>query len=150
MASNSVQIYIYNINPTSVYGNIWHSSVVVFGKEYSFGQKVGQTCKNPGNPDEKFEVGLTLVNERQLRSFLEILKADFNDSTYHLGKKNCNVYSCKLCEFLCENPLIPDCLKAQKRLESAVTVAIETRSLLKPRGITGFFLNFLTRSSLRN
>ena len=153
MPGNTVQIFTYNMNPTTISGRIWHSSVVVFGQEFTFGQRIGQSCGTPGNADEIFEVGETFVNERQFRSFLEKLKSDFNSSTYHLGNNNCNVYSLTLCNFLCENPLIPESLQGQKALEMSVTIgsaAAKVSSSLLVDRIVAMVLKSLPKLFLRS
>ena len=95
---------------------IYHSSVVVFGQEYSFGED-GQSWSKPGTPCEIHNAGNTFVTEKQIQKYLSSLESEFCASKYDVRDNNCNVFTATVCDYLCEELDFPACLKTQKILE---------------------------------
>eukprot|EP00811_Abedinium_folium_P013914 NODE_2294_length_2245_cov_9.914070.p1 GENE.NODE_2294_length_2245_cov_9.914070~~NODE_2294_length_2245_cov_9.914070.p1 ORF type:complete len:728 (+),score=171.90 NODE_2294_length_2245_cov_9.914070:87-2186(+) len=83
---------------------LWHSGLVVFGKEYFFsGDAVhdspGQTIF--GNPAKIVPLGNTLWSEGELhRHIVHELKPRFNRETYDAVGNNCNHFTDRLCQYL--------------------------------------------------
>jgi hypothetical protein len=134
----TVQIFIYNLNKLNIGIEVWHSSVVVFGKEFSFGPNGGITKTKPQTPLKVYDVGVTIVSEKQLEIFLEGLEDEFNASTYHVGKNNCNSFSSVLCHYLCDDPTFPDCLGAHKILEKKYGNAVESSRQMSATSTSSF------------
>ncbi|XP_065560568.1 uncharacterized protein LOC136027343 isoform X3 [Artemia franciscana] len=115
-AGQGVKLYIYDLSRgvarafsgailgTTIDG-IWHTSVVVYGKEYFFGSIGIQACI-PGNtilgkPDKIVELGRTQVSEEILGEYIKELSTQrFRSGTYNLLKHNCNNFSEDLATFL--------------------------------------------------
>ena len=82
---------------------IWHTGVIVFGKEYYFG---GGICTDPigqtpyGTPVKSEEVGETEVPEELFQEFLQDLAQKYTDTNYDLIKNNCNHFANDCVEFL--------------------------------------------------
>lgn len=114
-----VKVYVYDLSHglAAVYSPmvlgtaidaIYHTSVVVFGKEYYIDQGI-KVCANPGTtkyglPKEVLDVGETYVLEDIANEFLEELR-DHEDKKYHahaydLFDNNCNHFTDVVMEFL--------------------------------------------------
>lgn len=82
---------------------IWHTGVVVFGKEFYYG---GGICKDPpartpyGNPIRNIPIGSTELPEEMFTDFLQGISSKFSADKYDLFKNNCNNFSNDCCEFL--------------------------------------------------
>lgn len=78
---------------------IWHTSVVVFGKEFYFGsqesivrENIGET--HFGTPVKKDQLGTTTKTEKEFLMWIETQKKDgFGPDDYHLLKNNCNDFT---------------------------------------------------------
>jgi desumoylating isopeptidase 1 len=103
-------------NPT------WHSTVVVFGVEYSFGED-GQSASDPiksiVKPDKIHLVGNTFLRQNQLEKYLIGMSPEFSEKTYHVGDKNCNMFTQAVCEYLCDEVYFPIELEIQRNAEKA-------------------------------
>jgi hypothetical protein len=113
-----VKIYGYNMNKARIgLIPVYHSSVVVHDKEFSFSQR-GIECGKPGQPDVINDVGKTSVNLRQLMNFVKKLENEYTKSTYHAKRRNCNRFTREIINFLCDNPEIPSWLEGMKFVEN--------------------------------
>jgi len=76
---------------------LWHTGVVVYGKEYFFGgeifyDKPGQTAF--GKPTKTLQVGWTLRRQAELHDFIvENLRPIFNREVYDIMQRNCNHFT---------------------------------------------------------
>jgi len=75
---------------------IWHTSIIVYGKEYYFGKGichdlVGNTPF--GKPTKVVELGETRHSEKRFVLGLDDLLSKFNKDTYHVINNNCNHFS---------------------------------------------------------
>jgi len=82
---------------------IWHTSVVVYGKEWYFGLGIlneipGRTILGP--PLEIIDMGETEIPEELISEYINEISVDFTPDKYHLLDNNCNTFSNKFCEFL--------------------------------------------------
>ena len=85
---------------------IWHTSVVVYGREYCFGQgiEVFEPGKAPhGVPVEKIAMGKTEIPKEVFLEYLENMRAVWTADKYHLLDNNCNSFSDDMCRFLVGN-----------------------------------------------
>lgn len=90
---------------------IWHTAIVVYGKEYFFG---GQgICHCPpcgtilGPPDNTVDLGYTEVPEEIFQDYLTGLGgSSYRPCDYNLLEHNCNTFSSEVAEFL-TNKKIP-------------------------------------------
>ncbi|KAG6968604.1 hypothetical protein JG687_00003672 [Phytophthora cactorum] len=86
---------------------VWHTGVLVFGKEYFFGgggiqamapelvvQRYGM------QPVRTITLGETTQTQQQLEQFLRENSARFTDATYDLLRHNCNNFSDEVAKFL--------------------------------------------------
>lgn len=114
----SVQVYVYDLSnglaavfAPMVIGApleaVFHTSVVVFGKEYYIDQ--GIKCAAPGTtkygvPREVLERGTTEVPEDVFEDFLEELRTHeagkYSAAAYDLFDNNCNHFSDVVLDFL--------------------------------------------------
>eukprot|EP00177_Eucheuma_denticulatum_P003931 GFKZ01007109.1.p1 GENE.GFKZ01007109.1~~GFKZ01007109.1.p1 ORF type:complete len:445 (-),score=56.15 GFKZ01007109.1:1609-2943(-) len=82
---------------------IWHTGIVVFGREYYFG---GGICADLpgatpyGQPIDVQSMGSTNKTLDQFRSFLSSISHRFTFASYHLLDNNCNNFSDTCCRFL--------------------------------------------------
>jgi PPPDE putative peptidase domain len=89
---------------------IWHTSVVVYGKEYYFG---GGICsdlplRTPyGTPVDKIKMGVTGKSLNDFSKFLQSISNRFTMESYDLIKHNCNNFTDECMRFLV-NQKIPE------------------------------------------
>jgi desumoylating isopeptidase 1 len=82
---------------------IWHTSVVVYGKEYCFGQGIEEMI--PGNapyghPVQRFDMGFTEIPKEVFLDYMNTLRTVWTAEKYHLFDNNCNSFSNEVCNFL--------------------------------------------------
>nr|CAH7741560.1 unnamed protein product [Callosobruchus chinensis] len=117
MASHKVQLYIYDlsggtaavISPMLIgkkIDGVWHTSIVVYNREYFFGSSGIESC-NPGatalGPPLKVEnLGETQVPYTVFIDYLNRLsETTYAGNTYNLLSHNCNNFSQDIATFLC-------------------------------------------------
>lgn len=119
MGRHSVKLYSYDmtqigskINP--LFGGIWHTSVVVYGYEYSYGPDGITVLGSIGDPTRIHEMGYTEISEQQLDKHVEKLEErGYVGSKYNLSSNNCNNFSDELIDYLTGEEL-PTYIKFQK------------------------------------
>lgn len=82
---------------------IWHTGVVVYGKEYYFGGGIqhSPTGQTPyGKPWKVVELGVTHVPMEMFEEFLEEISPRYTAETYSLLHHNCNNFSNEVAQFL--------------------------------------------------
>lgn len=82
---------------------VYHTGVVVYGREYSFGMGIESEplgCSRYGIPIEKLDFGYTEVPKDLFDQFLEDISPKYTIHTYNLMKNNCNNFSDEVVEFL--------------------------------------------------
>ncbi|XP_039013798.1 desumoylating isopeptidase 1-like isoform X2 [Hibiscus syriacus] len=82
---------------------IWHTGVVVYGKEYYFGggiqhALVGTTSY--GKPIRVIDLGVTHVSEDVFEMYLQEISPRYTAETYSLLTHNCNNFSNEVAQFL--------------------------------------------------
>lgn len=82
---------------------IWHTGVVVYGKEYFFGggiqdQPAGQTPY--GKPCKVVELGVTHIPVEMFEEYLKEISPRYRAETYSLLYHNCNNFSSEVAQFL--------------------------------------------------
>ena len=129
--ANSVDIYVYDISKgivekisENIIGKkvvgIWHTSIVVYGKEYFFSKEV--LCKPIGEfskiksitPSKIINYGTTNISEELFNERLEESKKLFTNEKYDLINNNCNHVTNYLCQFLLGKN-IPDYILEQHK-----------------------------------
>ncbi|KAJ3624884.1 hypothetical protein MTP99_018474 [Tenebrio molitor] len=79
--TTTVELYMYdlsdgwcgNLGPLCPVKAVWHTSIVVFGKEYVFGNN-GIKFHNPGIPQKKIELGKTNISALEFKLYVKELK----------------------------------------------------------------------------
>ncbi|KAG0346928.1 hypothetical protein BG004_000512 [Podila humilis] len=82
---------------------IWHTSVVIFGREWWFGQGIMNAIPGTtmhGNPVERIDMGETEIPEEVFMEFLDNMREIYTADSYHLLDNNCNNFSSDVCNFL--------------------------------------------------
>ncbi|XP_071052282.1 uncharacterized protein [Onthophagus taurus] len=119
MSVNKVQLYLYDLSrgmastlSPMIIGKridgIWHTSIVVYEREYFFGSGGIESC-NPGStalgePLERIYLGETEIPHGIFLDYLNGLSSStFAGHTYHIIKHNCNVFSNEVAQFLCNS-----------------------------------------------
>ncbi|VAH04199.1 uncharacterized protein LOC125506368 [Triticum urartu] len=109
-----VKLHIYDLSrgmarqlSTTVLGKpidaIWHTGVVVHGKEYFFGGGVQQDRpgRTPyGTPARVEHFGVTHVGKEDFEDFLHEISPRYTPETYNLLSNNCNHFSNEVVKFL--------------------------------------------------
>ncbi len=113
----TVQLYVYDLShglarslAPQLLGfpleGIWHTSVVVYGKEYLYGQGIQQTFPGTtqhGQPYEIVDLGTTEIPQEIFEEYLLDLSEDFTATNYDLFAHNCNHFSEIVAEFLSDS-----------------------------------------------
>lgn len=91
---------------------IYHTSIVIHGREYFFGGS-GIESSLPaqaptGQPIEKRKVGETEISPELWHSFLEDCAEDYGVGKYHLLEHNCNTFSDAALQFLLGQRIDPE------------------------------------------
>ncbi|CAD8180651.1 unnamed protein product [Paramecium octaurelia] len=82
---------------------IWHTGIVVYGKEYYFGGGIcAQTPKTTiyGYPIEERELGETEIPQSTFEEFLRSISSNYTMEKYDLFKNNCNNFTNECAQFL--------------------------------------------------
>lgn len=100
---------------------IYHTSVVVFGKEFYFqgGIAIDKPKTTPfGQPIKEQEIGTTELSSAEFAEFLESIKGHYTADKYDLFGKNCNHFSNEVCEFLTGKGIPAEILNQAKEYEN--------------------------------
>uniref|UniRef100_A0A3Q0T0N3 palmitoyl-protein hydrolase n=1 Tax=Amphilophus citrinellus TaxID=61819 RepID=A0A3Q0T0N3_AMPCI len=115
--SYPVKLYIYDMSKgmarqlsVAMLGRhidgIWHTAIVVHGKEYYFGGSMGISscapgCTPLGDPDCVVEMGFTEVPGEIFMEYLTSLAdSTYRGDKYNLFEHNCNTFSNEVAQFL--------------------------------------------------
>ncbi|CAD8105312.1 unnamed protein product [Paramecium sonneborni] len=82
---------------------IWHTGIVVYGKEYYFGGGICASLPKQtlyGNPIEERELGETEIPQATFEEFLRSISSQFSMEKYDLFKNNCNNFTNECAQFL--------------------------------------------------
>ncbi|KAF9158713.1 hypothetical protein DFQ26_007312 [Actinomortierella ambigua] len=82
---------------------IWHTSVVVFGREWYYGQGVMNSVPGGtmhGTPLERIDMGETEIPQDIFIEFVDNMRETYTADRYHLLDNNCNNFSNDMCNFL--------------------------------------------------
>lgn len=99
---------------------IWHTAVVVFGREYFYNGR--PVLEKPGESDfgevaKVLTMGWSLHKQYELHSFVvEHLNKRFTLESYDVMTNNCNHFTDELLRFLLDEPLPDNVLRQEERL----------------------------------
>lgn len=115
--SNEVVLYIYDLTQGMAammsqmllgrhIEGIWHTAVVVFGREHFFGSHGITSCLPGatvlGQPLRKQVIGQTFIPQAVFSDYVRgLAESTFRGTKYNLLRHNCNTFSEDLCQFLC-------------------------------------------------
>ncbi|KAI9362339.1 PPPDE putative peptidase domain-containing protein [Pilaira anomala] len=113
--AESVKLYVYDLSQgmarsmsLSLTGKqidgIWHTSVVVYGQEFYYGQGIMASAPGTthhGRPLEIIDIGETYLPLEVVIEYIDSLRSVYTAEKYHLLDFNCNTFSNDLCQFLC-------------------------------------------------
>ncbi|OCH87713.1 DUF862-domain-containing protein [Obba rivulosa] len=105
--SSKVQLYVYDLSnglakqlsmplTGKQIDGVWHTSVVVFGKEIFYGQGI---CITPpgqshhGRPLQIVDMGETAIDEETFQEYLTEMRQHYTAEKYHLLDFNCNSFT---------------------------------------------------------
>lgn len=144
---SSVQLYIYDLSNGMAkkfapilkidVDGVWHSAVVVHGKEIYFGNGVqifdaGTTHLGP--PQIVEEIGITEIPWEVVEEFVtENMREDWGPHSYHLLEHNCNHFSEELTRFL-TGKSIPSYISSTAPKIAATPLGQMLAANLAPRG----------------
>ncbi|KNE66502.1 hypothetical protein AMAG_11635 [Allomyces macrogynus ATCC 38327] len=82
---------------------IWHTSVLVYDREWYFGQ--GIYCTTPGvhhygRPVQTIDMGTTEIPRDLFDEYLREIREQYTADKYHLLDHNCNTFTNQICQFL--------------------------------------------------
>ncbi|XP_039289845.1 uncharacterized protein LOC111051004 isoform X3 [Nilaparvata lugens] len=94
-----------NVKSCEVVEGIWHTSIVIYGKEHFFGSDGISICDPGGTvlgePQRTVDLGVTYIPRAVFDDYLEGLRSStFKGDQYKLLKHNCNNFSNELSQFL--------------------------------------------------
>eukprot|EP00927_Polykrikos_kofoidii_P026685 TRINITY_DN23735_c0_g1_i1.p1 TRINITY_DN23735_c0_g1~~TRINITY_DN23735_c0_g1_i1.p1 ORF type:complete len:1215 (+),score=117.84 TRINITY_DN23735_c0_g1_i1:148-3792(+) len=121
---------------------VWHTGVVVFGKEYWYGGKVlssepGQAPFPPG-PVKTTLLGTTLRTREELEDFLRFEMAPrYTREKYDVLRRNCNHFTDEVVSFLIQGCHIPDEARFQPEIIMSAPILEGIRPYLN-RWLGGF------------
>ena len=132
MSVSQVTLYVYDISQgmakvlgPSLVGKpvegVWHSSIVIFGKEYYFqgGIAWAPPKSTPfGNPVKEITIGNTEISEEEFMMYLDSIQSAFTFETYNVFDNNCNHFANTISEFLTGNPIPSDILDQAKEYKN--------------------------------
>ncbi|KZT73971.1 DUF862-domain-containing protein [Daedalea quercina L-15889] len=109
-----VQLYVYDLSnglakrlSLSLTGKqidgIWHTSVVVFGREIFYGQGILETRpgqSHHGKPLHMIDIGETAIDEDTFNEYLAEISQHYTADKYHLLDFNCNSFTNDVIGFL--------------------------------------------------
>jgi hypothetical protein len=113
MADNDVSLRVYDISKgyakqlsTSmapllggkIFDGVWHTSVVVFGREWQYSGKLVSSPASQGRSDgltvsNVHKLGTTYKTQEAFQEFLESVSAKYTEETYSLRTNNCNHFA---------------------------------------------------------
>ncbi|KAG2183580.1 hypothetical protein INT43_006586 [Umbelopsis isabellina] len=110
----SVKLYVYDLSQGMAkqmsmgltgrqIDGIWHTSVVVFGQEYYYGQGIMNSLPGTtphGRPIQVIDMGETHLTEEIFIEYLNSISSEFTAAKYHLLDFNCNTFTNDICQFL--------------------------------------------------
>uniref|UniRef100_A0A1L8E5S5 Putative muscle system process n=1 Tax=Nyssomyia neivai TaxID=330878 RepID=A0A1L8E5S5_9DIPT len=115
--SQRVELYIYDLTQgmasmmsEMILGRhiegVWHTGVVVFGREFFFGSQGIQSCPPGGTvlgaPHKVEKIGETFIPFQVFKDYVRgLAESTFRGSCYSLLKHNCNTFSNEITQFLC-------------------------------------------------
>lgn len=115
--SVAVELYIYDLTQGMAammsqmllgrhVEGIWHTAVVIFGKEYFYGGHGIQCCPPGatilGQPTKIEKIGETFIPYQIFKDYIRGLsESTFRGLQYNFIKHNCNNFADDLCQFLC-------------------------------------------------
>lgn len=116
-SSTQVQLYIYDLTQgmsammsQMLLGRhiegIWHTAIVVFGKEFFYGSQGIQSCEPGGTvlrqPNKVEIIGETFIPFQVFKEYIRgLAESSFRGVNYNLLQHNCNTFSEVVCQFLC-------------------------------------------------
>ncbi|KAF9479923.1 thioredoxin family protein [Pholiota conissans] len=103
----SVKLYVYDLSNGMVrqlsrqltgrqIDGIWHTSVVVFGKEVFYGQGINTTApgrSHHGSPMQVIDMGETALDEDTFNEYIQEMSQHYTADKYHLLEFNCNSFT---------------------------------------------------------
>ncbi|KAH6911566.1 thioredoxin family protein [Coprinopsis sp. MPI-PUGE-AT-0042] len=112
--STPVQLYVYDLSNGMArqlsrqltgkqIDGIWHTSVVVFGKEVFYGQGISITApgrSHHGRPMQILDMGETAIDEETFQEYINELRDHYTADKYHLLEFNCNSFTSDCVGFL--------------------------------------------------
>ncbi|EPR79549.1 PPPDE putative peptidase domain containing protein [Spraguea lophii 42_110] len=127
MSHQKVLLRVYNLaSPQTLFfcktlglnfKGIWHSSIVVYDKEYFYSSGIRNTqpgFSGYGMHVYEHDMGETLIQHEIFIEYLESINGDYNVDTYHVLKNNCNHFIDDVIKFLLDKTIpeyIHECLK---------------------------------------
>ncbi|GAA5817650.1 hypothetical protein MFLAVUS_011201 [Mucor flavus] len=113
--AESVKLYVYDLSQgmarsmsRSLTGKqidgIWHTAVVVYDREFYYGQGIMASTPGTtqhGRPLEVIDIGETYLPLEVVIEYIDSLRSVYTPEKYHLLDFNCNTFSNDLCQFLC-------------------------------------------------
>lgn len=147
---SAVKLYVYDLSRgmAKVYApmllgrnleGVWHSSLVVHGREIYFGQGISRVqpgTTHLGQPQKVIDLGTTELPMDVIEEYLEEIGTEWTADRYHLFHNNCNDFSDALAEFLVGRG-IPDDIKGVARTVAGTPFGQMLMSQMSTAGSSG-------------
>lgn len=122
MADNAVSLRVYDISKGyakqlsasmapllggKVFDGVWHTSVVVFDREWQYSGSLVSSAASQGRSDglavsKTHNLGKTSKSIEEFQLFLETVSSKYTEETYSLRNNNCNHFADAAAMFLLE------------------------------------------------
>jgi hypothetical protein len=88
-----------------VFDGVWHTSVVVFGREWQYSGSLISSPASQGRSDglavsKSHDLGNTTKTEHEFQEFLKKVSKNYTEETYSLRSNNCNHFADAAVKFL--------------------------------------------------
>jgi desumoylating isopeptidase 1 len=118
-------LYCYDISKSLF--SIWHTSIVIFGIEFSFGSNGVTISYTPGTPDKIEPMGRVSVTKPSFFVYIDELQKEYTAEMYSLMIKNCNCSAGEICDHFGLRRL-PSYIKRQLRAACTFTASTARKS----------------------
>eukprot|EP01028_Stygiella_incarcerata_P005581 TRINITY_DN2345_c0_g1_i1.p1 TRINITY_DN2345_c0_g1~~TRINITY_DN2345_c0_g1_i1.p1 ORF type:complete len:177 (-),score=33.32 TRINITY_DN2345_c0_g1_i1:431-961(-) len=136
----AVWLYVYDRMPENKYISwlgvgVYHSGVVVYNREYSFGghdgEESGIFVLEPGTAyglevKERRILGTTKLTEKEVYALVREMGRTWKGNTYHILRRNCNSFCTEFSQRLLSKDVVPSFVNRLARIGDGLSCLLPT------------------------